>query len=85
MKARIRTCEVKVLYHNILCKCGNGNMIGTGIVKLVDNKYQHHHVCVYFNTDTSKESSQVSTDNGCGQAEWFPDKYPLREVREVPI
>jgi hypothetical protein len=54
--------------------CGNGNMIGTGAVRLVGNKYEHQHRCIFFDSGF-----------GCGAEEWFSHKYPLREEREFPI
>jgi hypothetical protein len=77
-KERVKSYEIKTIKYNIPCKCGRGNMVGTGIVRLVDNKYQHHHACVYFDASTGSK-------NGCGLEEWFSDKYPLRENREISI
>jgi hypothetical protein len=77
--ARMRLCEVKTISKNVLCKCGNGHMIGTGIVHLVGNTYEHQHRCVFF------DSSRGFDKKGCGLIEWFSDKYPSREEREIPI
>jgi len=73
-KHRIRSFEIKTLKHNILCKCGNGIMVGTGAVRPANgasgpaSRYDHQHKC-----------------SSCGEIEWFSDKYPMREEREVPI
>ena len=74
---RTKLCEVKTIIHNITCKCGKGNMIGTGAVKLVNNGYEHQHRCIFFDSGFDKK--------GCGLLEWFSAKYPLRMEREVPI
>jgi hypothetical protein len=52
-------------------------MIGTGAVRLVGNRYEHQHRCVFFDSGFDKI--------GCGAEEWFSHKYPLREEREFPI
>jgi hypothetical protein len=58
-------------------------MVGTGAVRLVTgasgpaSRYDHQHKCVFFGENFNK--------TGCGAIEWFSDKYPVREEREVPV
>jgi hypothetical protein len=82
-KDRMQSFEIKTLKHNILCKCGKGVMVGTGAVRQASGAsgpasgYDHQHKCIFFDSGFHK--------TGCGAVEWFSDKYPVREEREVPI
>ena len=74
---RIRSFEIQTVCHKVLCHCGAGYMVGDGSVRLVGDRYEHQHKCIFFGHEFSKK--------GCGATEWFPDKYPLREEREIKL
>ena len=75
--SRTASCEVKTIKHSVLCKCGNGTMVGTGAVRLANGGYEHEHSCEHF--------VQNRAGRGCGAREWFPTKYPFRCEVEVPL
>jgi hypothetical protein len=77
IKERLKLYEIKTIQHEILCKCGTGNMVGNGAVRLAGNAYEHEHHCVFFDAGFDKR--------GCGATEWFPLRYPLREEHKVLI
>jgi hypothetical protein len=73
-KNRLQSFEIKTLKHNVLCKCGRGIMIGTGAVKSANGA-----------SGLASRYDHQHKCNICGVIEWFSDKYPMREEREVPV
>jgi len=55
--------EIKTIKHIMPCKCGKGDMIGTGGVRWTGTAYEHQHRCSY---------------SECDIIEWLSTKYPYR-------